>query len=207
MVGTIIPIGYGERLGGRRLTCLWLFVGGAIVGGAAFGSLLSVGGAHLGLGPLGASIPGRGLAILVCCHIAVVGREIGVLRFPLPQSRWQVPREWLASMPVRMAATLYGLALGTGVLTRVTTGGFYLLLLWALMSGSRLEGALMFAAFGLGRGVPVLALASVTDNTDDLGSSVTALDPWWAAMRLVNALVISACGGWFFAMAVVRLEM
>lgn len=202
MVGTIIPIVYGERLDGKRMTVLWLYAIGTIAGAGSFGALLGTVGSSLGLERQ--FLETRAIALtLGAGHLMLAHRDLGVIRFPLPQSRWQVPRAWLRMMPRPIAALAYGTALGVGVLTRINTSTFYAVLAWALLIGTPSLGAIVFAAFGLGRLMPVVALVATGRNDwDRTVRWVGLVDPWWPAAKLLNGLALAAVAGWLLAIAV-----
>lgn len=202
MVGTIIPIVYGERLDGKRTTVLWLYAIGSVAGAGSFGALLGVVGSSLGFERQ--FLDARTVTLtLAASHLMLAHRELGVIRFPLPQSRWQVPREWLRMMPPPIAALTYGTALGVGVLTRINTSTFYAVLAWTLLMGTPSLGAIVFAAFGLGRLLPVVLLVATGRNDwDRTVRLVASVDPWWPAAQLLNGLTLAAVAGWLLAIGV-----
>ncbi|WHT20342.1 hypothetical protein N8J89_04525 [Crossiella sp. CA-258035] len=124
------------------------FAGGLLLGGvlSAFGVLL------LGsvLRPL---VPPLLVSALVCAWLAVlVAREFALLHFPLPQNARLVPETVFRHGPV-FGPLQFGLEMGTGVRTYVTSGLPYALLpLIAFLAG---PGSALLAglAFGAGRAV------------------------------------------------------
>ena len=104
MVGTIGPMVHGLRI---RQHCSWAywFIAAHVVGASVTGFLVSLIGTFLR--PFVASL------FWLAVAIAFVGaaRELGMVRFSLPSSRWQVPRRWSLLHPSVMA-TRYGFLLG-----------------------------------------------------------------------------------------------
>jgi hypothetical protein len=167
MTGTWSPCGFSmvETLGlagegGRRFTigaACAAFVPGAVAGGVLTFGLLS------GLGELlhGAGRP----AYLVAAGIAVVaavaearGQRIA------PQIRRQLPESWRWTMPLPIAALLYGLLLGLGFTTFVLSFGVWALAGISLALGSVGAGLVIGAAFGIGRALPIVLVAPQVDR-------------------------------------------
>ena len=133
MVGTILPIVYGERKqhsnSGR--TSVAAYAVGLLVGGAMLGTAISLFGFWFRFRE---TVVGRTyvevlfLALLV--HALLGLREIGVIKIRLPQSHWQVKRVWAQELHPQIASLVYGLILGSGVFTRISTGLFYAFLIW-----------------------------------------------------------------------------
>jgi hypothetical protein len=149
----------GDR--GRRLTATaacTAFVPGAVVGGVATFGLLSV------LGELVHGAAGR-TAYLVAAGVAVAaaGAEARGLRIA-PQIRRQLPERWRWTMPLPLAAGLYGVLLGLGFTTFVLTFGVWALGGISLALGNPKAGLVIGAAFGIGRAIPVVVLAPAVDR-------------------------------------------
>src|SRR5882672_4787085 len=122
MVGTIVPVVNGQAEQRRGRSGLFYYVLGLLAGGAFVGFLLS------GLGALvRAAVRGNGSktwpAVLFVGILALLGgaSEVNLLRIPMPQSQWQVPRTWLARWRYQTASFLYGLVLGSGFLTPIAS--------------------------------------------------------------------------------------
>src|SRR5947207_6608539 len=120
MVETIGLAGDEERRGTTLAACA-TFAPGAVVGGVATFGLLAL---------LGYAIHGAGgrVAYLVAAVIAVAAAvaEARGVRIA-PQIRRQLPEGWRWTMPLPIAAALYGVLLGLGFTTFVLTFG-----VWAL---------------------------------------------------------------------------
>lgn len=84
-------------------------------------------------------------------------RELGVIKFPIPQRKWQVPISWVHKH--RFAGTLtYGLTIGLGYLTYIPYPGFWILQAISFLSATPSVSSLLGVTYGLGRALPVLAV-------------------------------------------------
>ena len=149
---TIGPTGHS---GGRRITlaACAAFLPGALLGGVlTFGALALAGEALHGAG-------GR-IAYLVAAAIAVLAAVLEARGTRIvPQIRRQLPEHWRRVMPMPVAAALYGVLLGLGFTTFVLSFGVWALAGISLAVGDPELGLLLGVAFGLGRALPVVALA------------------------------------------------
>jgi hypothetical protein len=156
VVETIGPTGHD---GGARTTfaaCL-AFVPGAVLGGViTFGSLAWIGDALHGAGRA---------AYLVAAAIALVAAALEVRGTRIvPQIRRQLPERWRRVMPMPVAAALYGVLLGIGFTTFVLSFGVWALAGISLAVGDPQLGLLLGACFGLGRAIPIVSLAPLTER-------------------------------------------
>ncbi len=149
----IDTLGGGGR-GGRAtwMACL-TFTAGAVIGGVVTFGTLSL---------LGDALRTRGetLALVVAAAVAALaaaGEWAGVR--VMPQIRRQVPEPWRRSMPLPLVGALYGLLLGLGFTTFVLTLAVWALAGIAIALGSPAAGLAIGVAFGLGRAIPVIAMA------------------------------------------------
>lgn len=129
------------------------FALGALAGGAITFTALAVLGSALGGG---GSIAALATAVAIALA-AALGEALGVRI--VPQIRRQVPEPWRRTMPLPLAAGLYGILLGLGFTTFVLT-----LAVWALAGisvaiGDPLAGLLIGLGFGAGRALPVVLMA------------------------------------------------
>ena len=188
MVETIGPTGH---TGGSRTTlaACATFLPGALLGGVAtFGALAAVGGLIHGAG-------GR-VAYAVAAAIAVVAAIAEARGAPIvPQIRRQLPEHWRRVMPMPVAAGLYGILLGLGFTTFVLSFGVWALAGISLAAGDPALGLVIGLAFGLGRAVPIVALAPAAGTR--FGARVTELMAEGALYRRLRlgdaaALVVAA---------------
>jgi hypothetical protein len=166
MVETIGPTGH---TGGRRTTlaACATFLPGALVGGVAtFGALAMAGQLVHGAG-------GR-IAYVVAAGIAVVAAVAEARGAPIvPQIRRQLPEHWRRMMPMPLAAALYGILLGLGFTTFVLSFGVWALAGIALAAGEPALGLVIGLTFGLGRAIPIVALAPAAGTR--FGARITEL--------------------------------
>jgi hypothetical protein len=143
-----------EHLGARTVrTSATTFALGALAGGAiTFTALAALGKALGGAGSAAALVTAATVA-LSCA----VGELLGVRI--VPQIRRQVPESWRRTMPLPLAAGLYGVLLGLGFTTFVLTLAVWALAGIAVAIGDPLTGLLIGLGFGAGRALPVVLMA------------------------------------------------
>jgi hypothetical protein len=139
------------------------------------GVTLAVGAAIGGLGHV-TGLAGRPvLALAGCLAIALTlaARELGILRFRLPERPLQTEKVWMHEFGPVGAATLWGLHLSLGFFTRINYGGFWLLTILALGLGSPGLGALLMGGHWFGKALSVwvapLALRTSVDGSEVVG--------------------------------------
>ncbi len=188
MIETLRP---GGRAGGRRpaLAACAAFALGAVLGGAAlFGGLGALGSLVRSVSPEAATA----LAVAVAALAALA--EVLGLRIR-PQVRRQVPEPWRRRLPLTLAAGLYGVLLGVGFATFVLTLAVPALAFVTLALGDPALGALVGAAFGAGRALPVALVAPVADRP--LGVAITAAMAerplLLRGLRAADGLLLAAC--------------
>lgn len=127
------------------------YIAGCLVAGTATGAVFGT------LGDLiGASSSKHGttaLLLLLCAAVIGLALEAGVLGLRLPSVRRQVNDEWLYTYRGWFYGFGFGLQLGCGVATIVTTSSVYVAYAAALLTGSAWQGAAIGGALGLTRGL------------------------------------------------------
>jgi hypothetical protein len=153
MLSSITPLGERNRRQHFAVTALFLLVG-ATAAAAALGALLGAIGAQLPLGP------SERLAAL---GVAAVLGLTGDLLLPggVPTHLRQVDERWLRRYRGWVYGLGFGVQLGVGVATVVTTSAVYLTILGEALAPSILAGAVIGAIFGGIRGASVLLAAHV----------------------------------------------
>ena len=157
--GTWSPCGFSmvETLGAAsargllrttRIACVTFAAGGVIGGAITFGGLAWIGSA------LGAASTAVAVAI---AGVAAACEAIGVRIFP--QIRRQVPEPCRRGIPLPLAAALYGVLLGLGFTTFVLTWAVWALAGISVALGDPVIGVAVGVAFGIGRALPVVAMA------------------------------------------------
>ena len=150
------------------------FTLGALAGGAATFGGLALLGAALGSGGAAA------LAVAAVVAVAAAAAEARGLRIA-PQIRRQVPEAWRRERPVALAAAGYGVLLGLGFTTFVLTFAVWALAGVSIALGDPALGLAAGLAFGLGRALPVVALAPRAQRRPP--SCASARDPARPAPR------------------------
>jgi len=173
MLGSITPLGQRGRMAGWRWT-VGFYLAGSIAGGALIGAALGAFGAAIG--PRSES---AGLAVAAAAAFAAAVTDIVRRGRPLPGPTRQVNEEWLHTYRRWVYGGGFGFQLGLGVATVVTTAGVYATLVIAAASGSVAAGAVVGAAFGLARALPVLAAGRVrsTDGLLEMDAGLRRLQP------------------------------
>jgi hypothetical protein len=154
-LSVIDTIGPSGHTGGRRTTiaACAAFLPGAMAGGLlTFGSLAVLGDLLHGAGGRASYLVAAGIALLAAV-LEARGTRI------VPQIRQQLPEHWRRVMPMPLAAALYGVLLGIGFTTFVLSFGVWALAGVSLAVGDPSLGLVLGACFGLGRAIPILALA------------------------------------------------
>jgi hypothetical protein len=187
MVETLAPAGYAGRLRTTLVAC-FTFTLGALAGGVlTFGGLAKLG-AALGSGGTGAAVVAAAIAVA-----AAIGEARGVR--VVPQVRRQVPESWRRVLPVPLAAGLYGVLLGLGFTTFILTFAVWALAAVSVALGDPGIGAVLGLAFGVGRALPVIALAPVAES--DRGNAAHAAMAERPAilrgLRVADAVALVLC--------------
>lgn len=130
-----------------------MFLGGSIVafGVVVLGSLLRV------------PVPPGGRQWLVAvAAVALLAREFGLLRFPLPQNARQVP-QFVTRVPF-WGSLQFGTEMGTGVRTYSPTGLPHLIAMAVLLLASWPEALTAGVGFALGRSLMTLGFLAARDR-------------------------------------------
>src|SRR5690349_13540950 len=162
MLSSISPLGERARAArwGRTVTAYLL---GSLLGGALLGAAA---------GSLGTLVPGGllrsplGAGVVVALLLAGLVADLRSGEQGPPSWRRQVDEAWLARYRGWVYGLGFGVQLGLGVVTIVTSSTVYATVLMAALTGSPVRGALLGAVFGTVRALPVLALRRVHDRHD-----------------------------------------
>jgi hypothetical protein len=198
MLGSITPL--GERGRNRRWgITVTTYVVGSVLGGVAIAGALGWLGATLGLG--GLNVPVR-LGILAAAVTAgiVVDLRLGGTR--LPTIHRQVNEDWMVRYRSWVYGLGFGIQLGLGVVTIVTTSAIYAMLLAASLSGSAAAGALIGGVFGFVRAAIVFTVAGVR-RPEQLGRADVLLRRWDGWTRRA-AIGVSGALGLLLTLGAVR---
>jgi hypothetical protein len=81
-------------------------------------------------------------------------RDLGLVPLSwMPQPIRQLPRQWMAVLGPYKASALWGLHVGIGRRTRVGYALYYFLVMWVVLRGTPIVGALVLATYGLAHGL------------------------------------------------------
>lgn len=87
--------------------------------------------------------------------ILLVFIELGILKFKLPQNKWQIPSSWVNFSP-KINMFIWGTILGAGVFTYIPNISFYLLYLYLGFFAQPYQGLIYGSLYGIFRGLPSL---------------------------------------------------
>jgi cytochrome c biogenesis protein CcdA len=202
MVGTIVHAVSVDRSNGKSSLVLWIHVLSYLAGASLTGAVLGL----VGFG-IHWVVPqfSRGSTQLFIVGIACVCyslRELDLFRMPAPKFFRQVPSKYRLTMSPRRLALVYGFELGAGITTYASTTTFYVVVLWILLVGSPQFGVLVMAAYGIGRGLPMLWLGN-RKRAGDGGELMGYLQSFKPAVHYLNGLVLTFTGA--FLLVVGRL--
>ena len=159
LTGTWSPCGFSmiETIGGPRRSVLRscaIFALGAAVGGLiTFGTVAAA----------GSAVHGRGVTVAAVIALAAAIAELRGARIT-PQIRRQVPEHWRRTLPLPLAAGLYGVLLGLAFTTFVLTFAVWALAALVFALGQSLLGIVVGVAFGVGRALPIVAIAPLLER-------------------------------------------
>src|SRR5437867_3885662 len=144
MLASIHPL--GERARRRRWgTTVSAYVVASTVGGAAVGALLGATGRLIGVGAAGGAL--RAALVVAVCGLGIAIDMAG--SGGLPTVRRQVDEDWLHRYRGWVYGVGFGVQLGAGVVTIVTTATVYVAFALAFLTGSAAGGLAVGATFGL----------------------------------------------------------
>ena len=153
MLSSINPL--GERGRGQRfgLTTTFYIVG-STVGGISLGTIG---------GLFGLLLPDGRWRFAVIAIVAVVGAGMDMARRQPPSWRRQVDENWLASYRGWVYGLGFGVQLGVGLVTIVTSASLYSLVAITILAGSLRLAVVAGALFGFARAVVILLARRAED--------------------------------------------
>jgi hypothetical protein len=141
------------------------------------------------LGLVGGALDLRsGWALAVVAAAALAWGVSSVLGRPLPRpsSSRQVPFSWRRYPPLK-AAFAWGVGLGIGFLTRVSSSNYYIMLALVTVWGGWAPALVAAVAYGLARGVPVVLTVPAALAPED---HALRIDEWSATAYVLDAAVL-----------------
>ena len=163
MLSSITPLGERGR-NNRFAIAASFFVVGSVLGGGLTGAV--AGGVGALAVPDAATVDGLVIVVLAVLGAASDAR-LGGLR--LPTITRQVDERWLHKYRGWVYGFGFGVQLGTGLATIVSSAAVYLMVVAALLTRSLLAGVVIGATFGIVRGLSILLGRSIV-TYDDLRS-------------------------------------
>ncbi|MGZ4794986.1 MAG: hypothetical protein ACXVK4_06465 [Acidimicrobiia bacterium] len=195
MLASIHPL--GERARGQSFAVtVTAYALGSMLGAAALGAVFGA------LGSLVLGGIGTRARLVVLAVAAVVAALVDRRGRRIPSWYRQVNEDWLADYRGWVYGLGFGLQLGLGVVTIVTTAGVYLTWLGALLVAGTGPGALVGATFGLARTAPLL-VAGRTRDPARVAGRVQRLDTWDGRFRVVTVTAEILAAGVLLVAAVV----
>ncbi len=117
---------------------------------------------------LGGEVPGATAFYLIgFLSLVLAAREWRWISFGLPERKRQTEKFWAHEFGFVMASAMWGLHIGLGFATRVTYGGFWILVAATLAVGDPLYGAVMMLLYWLGRALPVWVAPALLKSRSD----------------------------------------
>ena len=186
MLTSITPLGERGR-GNRWAVTTTAYAAGCLLGGSVTG---------LVLGAVGAVLPALPVLVLAgaACLLAAaadLAAHAGPVR--LPGGHRQVDRAWLDRYRGWVYGAGFGVQLGLGVVTVVTSAATYAVLVLAVLTQSALGGLLVGGVFGLARAVPAVLLGRSQAHAEIL-STAAGLERQAAAAARATAAALFAAG-------------
>jgi len=186
MLTSITPLGERGR-GNRWAVTTTAYAAGCLLGGSVTGLVLGAVGAVL------PSLPVLVLAGAACLLAAAADLAATLGRVRLPGGHRQVDRAWLDRYRGWVYGAGFGVQLGLGVVTVVTSAATYAVLVLAVLTQSALGGLLVGGVFGLARAVPAVLLGRSQAHADIL-STAAGLERQAAAAARSTAAALFAAG-------------
>lgn len=188
MIGQITPL---VKVASREIWCRAVIAHttGCVLSAVVLGLVLGIIGQAAGLGQWKQA--GLGAVAIVLLLGAL--QELSVLNIPLPRLERQTPKKFLCAFGSTWGPFAWGLDLGQGWTTRIEYAGYYGVVLWALLTASPFQGALLLGAFGTGRILPVV-LAGTRSDGDITGTLGLGYLLHSAAIHRINGVALAFLG-------------
>jgi len=125
--------------------------------------LLGTIGRQLGGNPRG----GMGFYAIASLALVLAASDFGLVNVRLPERKRQTEKVWAHKFGFPVASAMWGLHIGLGFGTRITYGGFWVLVALALGLGDPRYGGLLMIAYWLGRTLPVWIAPNLVRSVSD----------------------------------------
>ncbi|HET6817382.1 MAG TPA: hypothetical protein VFH66_09195 [Mycobacteriales bacterium] len=153
MLASITPLGERGRGASWRRT-VTAYVVASTIGGTAMGALLGLVGRLLSVGHTSWPVVVGGAVALAAAALDLAGR--------LPTLRRQVDETWMNRYRDWVYGAGFGLQLGVGAMTIVTSASLYLVWVVELLTGDPAVSAAVGLVFGLSRALPLVGTRRIT---------------------------------------------
>ncbi|MHB1986479.1 MAG: hypothetical protein ACYCSF_00605 [Acidimicrobiales bacterium] len=188
MLASITPLGERGR-GNRWWLTTFAYELGSLCGGAATGAV--AGGVGIGIGALVQMSSPTRLVVGAVITLAALVADGSQRHRPVPSWRRQVDKGWLDRYRGWVYGAGFGVQLGAGVVTIVSSTATYAWIGLAVVVASPRWGALIGALFGLVRAAPLLGFAGAHDFST-LQRSHRRLQALGLASRIGTMTVLGA---------------
>jgi len=189
-LGALTPL--GKVAGNYKLWFRSVFaytVAGAIsstIVGLALGAV----GRVIGLSSTG----GIGLYLVALLSLILAAREWGWIKFRLPERKLQTEKVWAHQFGFVIASAMWGLHIGLGFATRVTYGGFWVLVAGILALGDPRFGAILMLSYWIGRALPLWLVPVLVSSQEILDLSEAVFDHGFVYHRLAGIGLVWSAG-------------
>ena len=163
MLSSITPLGERGR-NNRFAVVASFFVAGSLLGGLVMGA--AAGGAGALLVPVAPIVDG---VVILALALLGASADARVRGLRLPTITRQVDERWLHKYRGWVYGFGFGVQLGSGLATIVSSAAVYLMVAAAVLTRSVVQGLIIGAVFALARGASIL-LARKVRTYDDLRS-------------------------------------
>jgi cytochrome c biogenesis protein CcdA len=102
----------------------------------------------------------------IAVALVLLARDCNLIRFHIPEPKRQTEKAWAHEFGFFMASSMWGFHIGLGFATRVTYGGFWVLLVMALAVGDPIYGVLLLVLYWLGRAMPLWVMPFLWSGRD-----------------------------------------
>ena len=187
-IGMIAPLRSQQPTTWRK--CVWAYSAGGLFTSCVVGVIVS------GVGSL------TSVALPAWCVFAAAGlvglamllRELGLVRFSPPQCDKQTHKQWMAEFGPGTVAAMWGSHIGLAVTTVITHGGLYPILFIVAAVGLG-GGECLLVAFWLGRIIPLWLVPYLCRSSlggVEIVGEVRRAAPSFNAIATVGVAVLSA---------------
>lgn len=140
--------------------------------------------------------------LLVGVALLCAARELGVIKWHMPEVRRQTRARWFMSGPSFLNPMMWALDVGLVFATWLSFSGAWLLAIAVVLTGSQALGATIFAAYWIGRALPHWLEPRLQRNpkrTLEFGDFVAELYPHLRLVHALALLVFAVPLGWDLA--------